>query len=240
MKKTITFETKCWENDWESIIKNGGYQRKLDSFKENQFDKKILIINNVNDASLVCKEADKLIEQGIIDEWFLVENHKEEVLNFFNIDINSFQGGYYYSISELLAIYVSKTDYLLHLSSDSNVEINHNIDWVNSAIEIMEKKSNVISANPVWNHAFNNAKSDSNGNEDDEWYYIQRFSDQCYLIPVEHFKQKIYNEKNDLSDIHFPKYGGELFEKRVYSHIMNNDLTTITNKRITYMHPNYF
>jgi hypothetical protein len=22
IKKTITFETKCWESDWESIVKN--------------------------------------------------------------------------------------------------------------------------------------------------------------------------------------------------------------------------
>ena len=106
-KKTITFETKCWENDWESIIKNGGYQRKLLSFKDNQFDKKILIINNVNDVALVCSEADKLVKQQIIDEWFLVDDYKEEVLNYFNIDFNSFKGGYYYSISELVSIYLS-------------------------------------------------------------------------------------------------------------------------------------
>jgi hypothetical protein len=239
-KKTITFETKCWENDWESIIKNGGYQRKLLSFKDNQFDKKILIINNVNDVALVCSEADKLVKQQIIDEWFLVDDYKEEVLNYFNIDFNSFKGGYYYSISELVSIYLSNTDYLLHLSSDTNVEINHDSDWVNVGVNIMEKNSKVICANPVWNHSFMNAKSDSKGDEDNDWFYIQRFSDQCYLIPLKHFKEKIYNEHNDLSDIHFPKYGGELFEKRVYSHIMNNDLTTITNKRITYMHPNYF
>lgn len=240
MKKTITFETKCWENDWETIIKHGGYQRKLKSFEVDVFDKKILIINNVNNPNLVCNEADELIKQNIIDEWFLVDNHKDEVLDYFNIDFDSFNGGYYYSISELVAIYFSNTDYLLHLSSDTNVEINLEKNWINSAIQVMDNNGKVISANPVWNHSFENAKSDSRGIENEDWYFIQRFSDQCYLIPLKHFKKQIYNEKHYLSDIHFPKYGGELFEKRVYSHIMNNDLTTITNKRISYMHPNYF
>lgn len=239
MKKTITFETKCWENDWESIIKNGGYQRKLLSFNENQFDKKILIINNVNNPILVCKEADKLISNNIIDEWYLVDDYKDIVLDFFDITYSSFNGGYYYSISELVSIYVTKTDYILHLSSDSNVEIKPEINWVSSAINMMEKNENIICANPVWNHLFDNAKNDCRGNEDDDWFYIQRFSDQCYLIPYKHFYNKIYNEKNEFADIHFPKYGGESFEKRVYAHIVNNNLTTMTNKYISYMHPNY-
>jgi hypothetical protein len=240
IKKTITFETKCWESDWESIVKNGGYQRKLLSFNENQFDKKILVINNVNNPTLVCKESDKLISNGVIDEWYLVDDYKQTVLDFFNIPSDSFNGGYYYSISELLSIYVTKTDYLLHLSSDSNVEIKPDVDWVNSSIIAMEKNPKIVCSNPVWNHMFDNAKNDSKGNEDENWYYIQRFSDQCYLIPHKHFNQNIYNETNELADIHFPKYGGESFEKRVYAHIVNNDLTTITNKYISYIHPNYF
>jgi hypothetical protein len=238
--KTITFETKCWESDWKAIITDGGYQRKLESFQRNQFDRKILIINNVDNSSLVCKESDKLVSKGIIDEWYLVDDYKDIVLQFFDITMDSFKGGYYYSISELVSIYVTNTDYLLHLSSDTNVEIKLEIDWVRDSMNVMEKKPNVICASPVWNHSFERAKIDSKGVEDENWFYIQRFSDQCYLIPCEYFKQKIYNEINEIADNCFPKYGGELFEKRVFSHILNNNLTTITNKRITYMHPNFF
>ena len=213
--KTITFETKCWESDWVSIIKNGGYQRKLMSFNNVTFDKKILIINNVNDPNLVCNESDKLVSEGVIDEWYLVDDYKDTVLDKFEIPEQSFNGGYYYSISELVSIHVTKTDYLLHLSSDSNVELNNSTEWINEGINIMESNKNVICANPVWNHSYNNAKSDSNGVEDDNWFYIQRFSDQCYLIPQKYFDHPIYNEKNYLSDMYYPKYGGELFEKRV-------------------------
>lgn len=240
MNKTITFETKCFELDWETIIKGGGYKRKLQSFKEEQFDKKILIINNVDNPSIVCKEADKLVSDSTIDEWYLVDSYKDTVLDFFEIPFESFNGGYYYSISELVSIYVTKTDYLLHLSSDSNVEIKPNINWVNDAIDVMEGNNKIVCANPVWNHHFDNAKNDCSGDEDENWFYIPRFSDQCYLIPHKHFYQKIYNEKNKYADIYFPDYGGESFEKRVYAHIMNSGLTTITNKYISYMHPNYF
>jgi hypothetical protein len=238
--KNITFETKCWESDWLAIVKNGGYQLKILSLENTSIDKKILIINNVNDPKLVCNESDKLVSNGIIDEWYLVDDYKNTVLTHFDLTENSFNGGYYYSISELVSIYVTKTDYLLHLSSDSNIESNNNTEWVNDAINIMETNPNVKCANPVWNHSYINANSDSNGNEDKNWYYIQRFSDQCYLIPQKYFNQKIYNEKNYLADIHYPNYGGESFEKKVYSHFKNNGFTTITNKRISYIHPNYF
>jgi hypothetical protein len=238
--KSITFATKCWESDWEAIVKNGGYQRKLLSFNNVPFDKKILIINNINNPKLVCNESDKLVTQGVIDEWYLVDDYKDIILKHFDLNEDSFNGGYYYSISELFSIYITKTDYLLFLASDSNIELNNDTEWINKGINIMENNPNVKCANPVWNHQYENAKIDCEGKEDEEWYYIQRFSDQCYLIPQQYFNQKIYKEKNYLSDIFYPKYGGECFEKRVFSHLKNNDLTTITNKHISYLHPNFF
>src|SRR5574344_2438379 len=47
------------------------------------------------------------------------------------------------------------------------------------------------------------------------------FSDQCYLIRVDEFKRRIYNFKNEASE-RYPKYGGELFEKRVDAYLRDN------------------
>ena len=62
---TTTFATKCYEKDWEILIKQGGIQNKINNLNYN-FDKKVLLINNVNNVNLVKQEADKLILQNII------------------------------------------------------------------------------------------------------------------------------------------------------------------------------
>ena len=63
------------------------------------------------------------------------------------------------------------------------------------------------------------------------------FSDQCFLVKTENFKKKIYNEKDDLSELFYPDYAGDSFEKRVSSYLKNNKYYRITSKNITYYHP---
>lgn len=233
--KTTTFETKCYENDWETLIKHNGLQRKIENTNYN-FTKKILFINNVNDINLVKKEADTLVNQNIIDSYCVVEDYADEVLNKFNITKESFKGGYYYSIAELVSIYLCETDYLLHLSGDSIIE-NKEFNWIDKAIDIIENNQKILVANPTWNFKYYEAKAES-FDEDDDWYYGYGFSDQSYLIKTSKFNKSIYNEYNPASD-RYPPYGGELFEKRIDSYMRNKELYRITSKHISYSHPTY-
>jgi hypothetical protein len=56
----VTFETKCYENDWEYILKGCRLDEMIRrcNFK---FKEKILYINNVTDLKKVCGYADKKI-----------------------------------------------------------------------------------------------------------------------------------------------------------------------------------
>ena len=126
---TITFETKCYENDWEFLLQTP-YLDQMIQRCNTVFQHKQLIINNVNDLPLVCKFADKKIRKGVIDAYYVAENYAQEALDFFQIDKNSFGKGYYYSIAELVGIYLSKTTYHLHFSSDARMEKAPSTDWI--------------------------------------------------------------------------------------------------------------
>ena len=232
---TTTFATKCYEKDWEILIKQGGIKNKINNLNYN-FDKRVLLINNVNDINLVKQEADKLISQNIIDECYVVEEHAGKVLEEFDIIKESFNGGYYYSITELTSIHLCNTDYLLQLTGDTICE-EKNFNWINKAINTMENNPKILVANATWNFKYYEAKSES-FDEDEDWYYGYGFSDQCYLIKTSNFNQSIYNEHNPISD-RYPSYGGELFEKRVDSYMRNKELYRITSKHIAYEHPKY-
>ncbi|MDP3353984.1 MAG: hypothetical protein Q8S44_09610 [Flavobacteriaceae bacterium] len=234
-ENSVTFEIKVYENDWKFIL-TGDYLDKIIARCNYNFKKKVLLINNVLDLKKVIKYADKKMAKGIIDEYYIVEDYVNDALTYFNIEKDSFKEGYYYSIAELVGIYLCKTDYLLHFSSDSFLE-SKKVNWIDKAINIFKENEDVIVANPVWNFAYNEANNESIGIIED-FYVGYGFSDQCYLIRMDIFKNQIYNEKNIDSD-RYPTYGGELFEKRIDSFMRNYKKLRITSKEISYVHKNF-
>jgi hypothetical protein len=229
------------------MINQGGFLKKLDNLNY-PFLKRVLIITNVNNRELVEESARKLKDNNILDDFYFTDDFSDKVLEYFNIDKNSFNGGYWYSIAPLLAVYLCETDYMVYLTGDSLTE-KTDYDWINNGIEIMKTNNTVKVVNPVWNLQYHQAKDEenfyiSNGNEltnnHPDWSYTMNFSDQCFLIPVNEFKSQIYNEQNELSDIHYPKYAGDSFEKRVSSFLKNNKLYRITSSKTTYFHPRWF
>ncbi|WJS92960.1 hypothetical protein NYQ10_12770 [Flavobacterium johnsoniae] len=231
----VTFETKVWEKDWEYILK-GNYLNKIIFNCNFNFSKKHVIINNVKNRKLVEKYCKQKIKEGVIDNYFVVEDYESLVLDHFELSADSFDGGYYYSIAELVGIYKCETDYLMHFSGDS-FPVNNNINWIKNAIEIMYRNPNIIVANPTWNYNFREAEKES-FEQIEDFYSGYGFSDQAYLIRKQDFIEKIYKEKNKDSE-RYPKYGGELFEKKVDSFMRNHQKLRITNKYCTYISVNF-
>jgi len=233
----VTFETKCYENDWEILLKTNRL-RNMATRHTYPFTERILYINNVSNYSRVRRFADTAVDQGIIDKYMYVQDYASEALDFFGITKDDLGKGYYYSIQELVGIYLCKTEYLLHYSSDTLLI--RGGDWVQDAISVMEARPEIVVANPVWStriDAISEVAEQSHG-QDDLFYYGYGFSDQCYLIPVRVFRAPIYGECNPVS-ARYPLYGGELFEKRVDSWMRNHLVLRATRKTAAYKHKNF-
>ena len=231
---TITFETKCWEKDWKYLLKTNLLKKSIDR-NNYLFEKKVLMINNISNYTTVTKAADKLINNGTLTDYFFVDDYAEKTLNFFNLTKEDLGSGYYYSISELVSIFLCTTEYLLHYSSDSKLKNKSN--WIHLALNEFFNNDTIKVANPTWNKEYDSAKKESI-NENKNFYKGFGFSDQCYLIKTKDFKQCIYNEKNILSE-RYPIYGGNLFEKRIDAWMRNNNYNRITYKHDSYFHKNY-
>jgi hypothetical protein len=233
----VTFETKCYENDWEFILKSKFLDRMINNCNYN-FCFKHVIINNVNDSKLIKYYANKKKKEKIIDAFYFVDDYIEDALNYFDIKKESFGNGYYYSSAELVGLFVAKSKYLLHFSSDSFIPKKDESDWIAEACNIFEKEPNIVVANPTWFFQFNTAREEAGGNMAGNFYLGYGFSDQCYLVKTEDFRAKIYNFKHSISD-RYPQYGGELFEKRIDSYMRVNGKKRITSNKISYIHNNF-
>jgi hypothetical protein len=233
---SVTFETKVWENDWELIMKTSRIRETISNCHYS-FKNKILYINNVNDLAPVESAAQEMIQKGIIDKYINVNEYSDLALNYFNLSKEKLGRGYYYSIAELVSIYLSETKYILHLSGDTSITPDTPDNWLEAGVDVLEKNSNVKVFNLVWNYDYKDAKNESES-EDNDFYYGYGFSDQMYLIRTADFKQKIYEYYDKASD-RYPKYGGELFEKRVDSWMRQNKCLRATYKHGSYTHKNF-
>lgn len=234
--KKITIETKIWEGDWQLVLKTNRLEKLFQRCQHPQ-SHKVIYVNNVNNIKEVRKSIENLINKGIIDDWVYVEEFADEALNFFDLKKNDFTSGYYYSISELVSIYLTKTEYLLHFSSDSIPMRNIKTSWIDECISTLDSNPQVKVCNLVWDRKYKEAKKESI-REDDVFYYGYGFSDQMYLIKAPEFKKNIYKEVNEASK-RYPTYGGELFEKRVDSWMRNYGYLRATYKTASYLHQNY-
>lgn len=234
-KKSITFETKCWEADWRILLNTNYLKKQIDNCNYD-FTEKVLFINNVECMENVRAAAENAVSNKIIDRFYIVEDYAKEALSYFNIEYDSFRGGYYYSIAELVSLYLCKTDYLFHFSSDTRFTRRDKSNFIANSINLLEDCEDIAAVNPVWNYQFRGVYKEALENRGD-FSLSYGFTDQCYLIRTKEFKKQIYNEYNQLSE-HYPKHGGESFEKRVYSYMRNHHRLRATYRKLSYFSDN--
>ena len=234
MTPTVTLETKCWEHDWRPILK-GEWLRLLAERNAYPFTEKILMINNVKNHSVVCKLAERAIQQGWITKYVIVEEHAAEALDFFSIRRESLGLGYPYSIAELTGIFLCRTDFLLHFAGDCMPAAAS--DWVSRSVGFMSQDPRIKVCSLYPGEDPGGEKPGLAG-ETEDFYIGQGFSDQCYLIRTADFRQRIYNESHPAS-ARYPKYGGELFEKRIDSWLRNHGHLAAGFKHAHYVHKNW-
>jgi hypothetical protein len=233
---TITFETKVWENDWEIMLKTQRIKQMIERCRH-PFDEKILYINNVSDLNAVKQAADRLVSQEIISKYIVVSQYATEALESLSLDKEKLGKGYYYSIAELVSIYLTKTKYLLHFSGDSIIAPLTRKNWLTDGINTLELNPQVKVFNLIWNKKYKEAKKESEY-EDENNFYGNGFSDQMYLIRTADFKDGIYEHYHPDAE-RYPTYGGELFEKRVYSWLRHHNYLRATYKHGSYLHQNF-
>ncbi len=232
--RNVTFVTNCWEKDYDLILCSPYLMKNI---KNNCYDfvERWVIVNNVNDRVKVENICNRLCSKGLITAYFFSDDFADMVLSSLGIEKSSFRGGYYYSIAELVSIYLCKTEYLLFYKGDCFLP--YPVNWIDESINLLERDNTVLVCNPLWNFRHDEVKKES-FDENDKFWFSFGFSDQCFLIRTRDFKRKIYNESNDVS-LRFPSYGGECFEKRVDSYMRNHGLCRGVCKYAVYIHKNF-
>ena len=240
---TVTFETQCWENDYEYILTGDRLKQSIANCNY-KFAKRQVIINKVYNRKKVHALAEQCKQDGIIDEYYFAADYIKPALKQFGVKRSSFKGGYYYSRCQYVGLYLAETDYVLHFTTDSWIDQPNNSTWIQEATELMDANPQYACANPSWIISRNGVTFGKEGAKDestselDNWYVGYGFSDNCYMVPTKLFKQPIYNEHHPASE-RYPVYAGQCFEKRVDSYMRNHNLLRLSYKTLWYSHTNF-
>lgn len=235
----LTIETKCWEQDWRWALQPNRMRAMVERCGSDRA-KYVVWINNGSSIESMKRAADLLVSKGLIHEYGVVADFAHEALSFFGIDPDSFDGGYHYSIAELVGLYQCNTPYLLHFAGDTLPLGGLPERWIDTLLSGLEKHPDWLVANLLWNERLHEAKREAAcfSGASDEWAVGYGFSDQMYLVRTSDFKAPIYGLFH-AAGVRYPRYGGNLFEKRVDAFMRTNLRVRGTWLSGSYLHKNY-
>ena len=257
----LTLTSNCYEKTID-IVTDVEYAKKLFLYGLSDIDYRILLISNVRDRESAKEKCEILKEQKIIDDYIFSFDCSEDIQQTFHgcaretffrkttlrekmrallekKKIKSIYDGIYYSISQIASIVTCPTKWLLFITEDVKLHPKALATWVESAIDVMNKKEEVLVANPIWNAQAYGAQQEALY-EDEKFWYSERFSDQCFLVNTDKLKsfEGILSEKNKECEKVFPYYGGNCFERRICAYMKNHHLLRATYKYDYYIHKN--
>ena len=227
----MTLETKCWERDWEIVCKTE-HLRTLAARNCYPFAARVLLINNVSDYGTVCHWAQRAVANGSLTECVVVEEQAPQALESLGLTREALGAGYVYSSAELVGIHRCRTEFLLHFAGDAIPAAP--CEWIPAALALFAQDSRVKVANLAWGEGAVEARAEAS-EEMPDWYLGPGFSDQCYLVRAADFRAPIYSESHPDSQ-RYPRYAGELFEKRLDAWLRNHDYLRATYKHGHYRH----
>lgn len=230
---TIAFQTSCYENSYPLLLKDGLLDTYLNCFKHIDFSEKFIILNNINDEEKVINLLNKYPDF----KWYDSYNESVKVLPHFGLIPSDFPYGVYYSIQHFIGLYYTKSDYLIHISEDCNID-NLNSQFILDSIDILESNDDYICALPRWMKDPELGAKEEAQKEDGKFYIAQGFSDQVNIYKTKIFKQDIYHFEHPDSN-RFPPKGGNSFERRVNSYLKVKNKFRAIHKDYYYIHGYY-
>jgi hypothetical protein len=253
----ITLNTIIYEGNYNDFLKESNW---FFNFESKYISKKTITVNNLNSIDNFQNRINDLNKKFIFDVIY-VNDSLNEVKNFFNLNVESTDLGYYYTIPYFTSIYNTTTEYFLNIASDCMGDIKISDEFFEkSFIELTENnsccttmvswcKDNEITKDYNSPHfgitigEYEELESIKKLNceikKSENFTFRYNFTDQFFLGKTKNLKLIDYNVDENISGSWYPgpQYGGNCFEKRMVGHnIINNVYNYVCKNTDYYIH----
>jgi hypothetical protein len=253
----ITLNTIIYEGNFNQFLQKNNW---FFNFNSKYVTKKIITVNNLNSVELFENKVKELKEFFNFDVIY-VNDYLNETKEYFKLNIESSNTGYYYTIPYFVALFKTDTDFFFNVASDCMDDIVISDDFFESSFIELTKNSLCCTTMVSWCknnkttkdiHSphfgitigeYEESESIKKLNKDipkSENFSIRyNFTDQLFLGKTKTLKEINYNVDENISSMWYtgPQYGGNCFEKRMVGHhIINNVYNLVYKKNDYFIH----
>jgi hypothetical protein len=225
-----------YERTYRHVLEPGFFQT-LTADHRYGFVRRTVIVNNVADRLDVEQRIRHLQAAGELDACFFVEDHVDAALLATGLSRADISRAPYFTDWGLVLVTVPGPDWLVHC--DPEVRLQTPTDWVAPSIELMERDSRVMVANPSW-------YAPTPAHDTLERTTIERsaefalglgFSDQLFLSRRSELAAPIYQQRC-LATRRYPMANvSRSFEARVDAWMRHHDRLRANFLDAVYVHP---
>jgi hypothetical protein len=201
------------------------------------FARRVVLVNNVSDASDASRRARRLLEEGVIDEFHFVAELLDGALKRTGLGRHELEPLLHYSDGPLVAATLTGSPWLLYW--DPETRLAEPGDWVTPALALMKRDKRVIVANPSWERPDPDGRRpgvEREAIETCEGFAIGHgFSDQVFLASRDALAAPIYGQRC-IARITYPAaHKTHVFEARLGAYMRHHARLRATSLSATYV-----
>lgn len=244
----ITLNTIIYEGNFNEFLKSDNW---FFSFKSKYITRKLITVNNLTSTDEFNKKINELLVNHDFDVIYVSDN-LEVVKEYFKLDVNESDTGYYYTIPYFVSLYNTNSEYLFNVASDCMFDIKITEDFFESSFIELNQNDLCMTTMVSW---FKNNPSIAEYEESEtirilntdfpksnNFFIRYNFTDQLFLGLTEKLKNINYNVSESISSRYYPgpSYGGNCYEKRMVGiHIESGVYNFIYKGDNHYIHQKY-
>ena len=200
------------------------------------FARCVVLINNVAEPAEARRRAQRLLEEGAIDEFHFVADRLDGALQSAGLRRRELEPLLHYSDGPLVAATLPGSPWFLYW--DPEARLAEPVDWLTPALELMHEDRRVMVANPSWE------KPDARGRrpgvereaiETRGGFAIGHgFSDQVFLAARATMAAPIYGQRCIGSLAYPAAHKARVFEARVAAHMRHHGRLRATSLAASY------
>lgn len=227
----VDLVTNAFERNLEQSLRPEFWEQTVAS-NEFDFRRRVLLVNNVDDARAVARRADELLAQNCITEWHWVAELLPTALEIVGLEERDLGRLPHYSDCALCAIALPGSDWLLYWDADVSLKTAEN--WIGPAIELFARNPAVLVANPRWSDQVPAREVEGT---DQDFALGYGFSDQVFLARRRDLARPIYRHRC-LASLRYPmSHISPIFEARVDAYMRTHQKLRATHLSSQYEHP---
>lgn len=143
----VELSITCWERTYERVL-SPGFFPAIEKANRYRFAKRIVVINNVNDRREAVTRAERLVADGEIDGYRLVEKELDAALRRTGISLRHLRPLEYYTNHFLVAVAAEGPRFLVCWDADAKLDAP--VNWVGPCVDLMSHRPDILVGQPGW------------------------------------------------------------------------------------------